>query len=215
MMELILDSNEVKIGRMELGAWATNSYIIICSRTGNSALIDVPSGTRTILNNLEGTTLNYILLTHSHIDHVSGLEEIRKTLAAPLAVHSADKEESLPFAPEILLNDGDIIRVGKVDIEALYTPGHTPGSICFKVGEYLIAGDTLFPGGPGRTVGPSEFRQIIKSISEKIFILPEETRIFPGHGGPTTLKKEKTEFATFSSRHHEPHLCGDVTWLNS
>ena len=136
-------------------------------------------------------------------------------MIAPLAVHPADNAEWLPFRPEMDLCDKKIIHIGKIQIECLYTPGHTPGGMCFKIGKYLLAGDTIFPGGPGRTVGPSEFQQIVKSITEKIFLLPDNTQIYPGHGGPTVLKKEKEEYAIFSSRTHDPDLCGDVTWLNS
>ena len=76
----------------------------------------------------------------------------------------------------------------------------TPGSLCFKTGRYLISGDTIFPGGPGATRSPTALRQIIKSITEKIFVLPDDTQIYPGHGDATVLKKEKDEFAVFSSR---------------
>jgi glyoxylase-like metal-dependent hydrolase (beta-lactamase superfamily II) len=79
----------------------------------------------------------------------------------------------------------------------------------------LIAGDTIFPGGPGRTISPTALREIIESITRKIFVLPDDTQVYPGHGDSTALKKEKDEFAVFSSRPHDPQLCGDVLWLSS
>jgi glyoxylase-like metal-dependent hydrolase (beta-lactamase superfamily II) len=79
----------------------------------------------------------------------------------------------------------------------------------------LISGDTIFTGGPGKTQSPSALRQIIESITSKIFVLPEDTQIYPGHGNSTILEKEKAEFAVFSSRPHDPDLCGDVVWLSS
>jgi glyoxylase-like metal-dependent hydrolase (beta-lactamase superfamily II) len=115
--------------------------------------------------------------------------------------------------PEILLNDGDVIRLGELEFTVLHTPGHTPGSLCFKVGPYLISGDTIFPGGPGKTGSGDDFRQIIKSITERIFILPDDTQIYPGHGDSTVLKKEEEEFAVFASRPHAEDLHGDVLWL--
>jgi hydroxyacylglutathione hydrolase len=121
----------------------------------------------------------------------------------------------LPIAPDISLRDNDIFNIGAIEIKCLYTPGHTPGSMVFKIGEYLLSADTIFPGGPGRTAGPSEFKQIVKSITEKILVLPDNTQIFPGHGGPAILKREREEFAFFSSKVHDPGLSGDVTWLNS
>ena len=214
-MDIVVDTSTLRIERLETGSWATNCYIVVCPRTGDSVLVDVPPGARTIVKHLRGTRLRYILLTHSHIDHYTGLRATRDRVKAPVAVHAADSRKWLPFPPEILLNDGDIIAAGDVRIEAIFTPGHTPGSMCFHVGSYLLSGDTLFPGGPGRTVSPADFRQIETSLREKIFVLPDDTEVFPGHGPSTILKKEKAEFAVFSSRPHDPSLHGDVVWLTS
>lgn len=211
-MDIIVDNAEYKIKRLELSTYATNAYIVICARTGESVLVDSPAGALKIVKNLEGTHLNWMLLTHSHIDHIGGLQAVRKRVTAPLAVHEADNQKWLPFPPDRRLNDGDILTVGKIKIEAVYTPGHTPGSMCFRVGKYLLAGDTLFPGGPGRTTDPESFRQIIRSITEKLFILPDDTEVYPGHGGPTTLKKAKEEYTVFTSHGRDPCLYGDVLW---
>jgi glyoxylase-like metal-dependent hydrolase (beta-lactamase superfamily II) len=102
-----------------------------------------------------------------------------------------------------------------MSLKVLHTPGHTPGSLCFWVGKYLISGDTIFPGGPGQTKSPTDLKRIIESITRKIFVLPDDTAIYPGHGDSTLLRKEKEEFAIFSSRPHNPNLCGDVLWLSS
>ena len=214
-MDIIADTKDLRIEHMELSSYATNCYIIICPQTGDSVLIDAPPGAWTLVKRLKDTNLQYMLLTHNHIDHIGGLDAFRARMKAPLAVHQADNAKWLPFPPEILLKDGDFFQVGKVKIEAIFTPGHTPGSSCFKVGEYLIGGDTLFPGGPGRTITPAAFKQIVKSITEKLFVLPDNTRVFPGHGGSTTIKKAKEEFAVFSKRQHDPNLHGDVVWLTS
>ena len=128
-MDIIVDKKDLRIEHLELSSYATNSYIIICPQTGNSALIDVPPGARTIVKHLKGTKLQYVLLTHNHIDHIGGLRAFRDRVKAPLAVHQADNQRWLPFPPEILLNDGDVIQVGKVRIEAIYTPG-TPPAAC-------------------------------------------------------------------------------------
>ncbi len=213
-MAIIVNDRDIRIERMELGSWATNAYTVVCPQTGESALIDAPPEAWTIVKKLKDTNLKYILLTHSHIDHIAGLTALRKRVPAPLAVHAADNQEWLPFPPEILLKDGDVVQVGRIRIEALYTPGHTPGSMCFRMGKYLLSGDTLFPGGPGRTVGPAEFKLIIKSITEKILVLPDDTAVFPGHGDATVLRKEKEEFAVFASRPHSD-LSGDVVWLTA
>jgi hydroxyacylglutathione hydrolase len=207
----IVNNRDLRIERLQLSRWEVNSYIIVCPQTGHSALVDAPPGAQALLEALEGTELKYVLLTHNHIDHIAGLAAFKSKVKAPLAVHPSD-QSGLALAPEKLLNDGDTISVGKVKISVLHTPGHTPGSICFRTGEYLIAGDTLFPGGPGRTETPADFQQIIKSITRKLLVLPEEMGVYPGHGDSTTIKRAKEEYAAFAAKSHASDLCGDVTW---
>ena len=210
----MVKDDDVQIERLELGTFGTNAYIVICQKTRDSVLIDAPAEAGTITDRLQGTNPRYILLTHNHMDHTGALSELHSKLKVPLAVHSLDAG-NLPSPPDMRLNDGDTISFGNLNLEVLPTPGHTPGSLCFRAGKYLISGDTIFPGGPGKTWAPGAFQQIIKSITEKIFVLPDDTRIYPGHGDATVLKKEKDEFAIFASRSHNPNLCGDVLWLSS
>jgi glyoxylase-like metal-dependent hydrolase (beta-lactamase superfamily II) len=210
----IIGDNELQIRKLVLKAFDTNAYIIICLKTKDSVLIDSPDSPSLILEALNGTSLRYILLTHSHMDHIGALDKLRSQLQVPTGVHSNDANNISPF-PEMLLKDGEIITIGDIKIEVLHTPGHTSGSLCFKVGRYLISGDTIFPGGPGRTWSSEGFRQIVKSIKEKIMILPEYTHIYPGHGPSTILRKEKGKFAVFTSRPLDLNLFGQVTWLQS
>jgi len=213
-MVIMAQDKDVKIERLELGPWGTNAYIVVCQKTEDSVIVDAPAEADTIMDRLQGTNPRYILLTHNHMDHLGALAELRTQLKIPVAVHASDTG-NLSSPQEILLNDGDIISCGNLSLEVLHTPGHTQGSLCFKVGEYLLAGDTIFPGGPGKTSSPASFRQLMQSITEKIFTLPDDTPIYPGHGDATVLKKAKEEFAVFSSRPHSPDLCGDVLWLSS
>jgi hydroxyacylglutathione hydrolase len=205
---------EVQVERIELGPWSTNAYIVICLKTKNSVLVDAPADAEEILTRLEGTSPQYILLTHTHLDHLGALAEVRSRLKIPLGVHAADAKKLLP-PPERLLNDGDVLPLGKANLEVLHTLGHTPGSLCFRIGHYLLSGDTIFPGGPGKTATPGDFKQIVEAISSKILVLPDDTKIYPGHGSPTVLKKEKAEFARFAARPLNPNLHGDVLWLSS
>ncbi len=213
-MAIVAKDDALQIERLELGSFGTNAYIVICQKTRDSVLIDAPAEPSTIMDRLKSTNPKYILLTHNHLDHIGALAELRAGLKVPLAAHGLDAR-NLSSPPEILLSNGDMIPFGNLKFEVLHTPGHTPGSLCFKVGCYLISGDTLFPGGPGKTRSPSDFKQIIKSITERIFVLPDDVQIYPGHGDFTVLKKAKDEFAAFSSRPHNPDLCGDVLWLSS
>lgn len=213
-MVVVAKDDALQIERLELGPYGTNAYIVICQKTRDSVLIDTPAEASIILGRLEGTNPKYILMTHNHMDHLGALAELHSRLKVPLATHALDARK-LPSTPEVLLSDGNMISVGNLKIEVLHTPGHTPGSLCFKIGRYLISGDTIFPGGPGKTGSPDALKQIIKSITEKMFVLPDDTQIYPGHGDATVLKKAKEEFAVFSSRPHNPNLCGDVLWLSS
>jgi len=204
----------IQIERLKLGPFGTNAYIVICRQTRNSVLVDAPAEADVIIDKLKSTTPKYILLTHNHMDHIGALAQLRNELMVPLAAHAADSRNLMP-PPETLLSDGDTVSVGNLKLTVLHTPGHTPGSLCFRVGRYLISGDTIFPGGPGKTGSSADFNQIIKSITGRIFALPEDTQIYPGHGDSTMLKKEKDEFAVFASHPYDSQLCGDVLWLST
>ena len=204
----------VRITRLELGPFGTNAYIVACHATGDSILVDAPAETGEILRRLQGTNPKYIVITHSHFDHIMVLSELVSHLKIPVAAHHLDAV-NLPSPPEVELGDGDTMDVGQLKVRVLHTPGHTPGSICLLVGKHLISGDTLFPGGPGKTGTPADLKQIIDTLVTKIFVLPGDTEVYPGHGTPMVLAKEKEEFAVFYSRSHDQKLCGDVLWLSS
>jgi len=213
-MTIVAEDNIIRIEKFELGPFGTNAYIVTCHVSRYSALIDAPAEGNIIKGKLKNTIPQYILLTHNHMDHTGALSQLRAELKIPLAAHDSDARNLTPPA-EILLNNGDMVSLGEIEFTVLHTPGHTPGSLCFLVGHYLISGDTIFPGGPGRTSTPYDFKQIINSITEKIFVLPDDTQIYPGHGNSTVLKNEKKEFDIFTSRPHESNLCGEVLWLST
>lgn len=213
-MTIVAEDNIIRIEKFELGPFGTNAYIVTCRVSRYSALIDAPAEENIIKDNLKNTIPQYILLTHNHMDHTGALSQLRAELKIPLAAHDSDARNLTPPA-EILLNNGDTVSLGEIEFTVLHTPGHTQGSLCFLVGHYLISGDTIFPGGPGRTSTPYDFKQIINSITEKIFVLPDDTQIYPGHGNSTVLKNEKKEFDIFTSRPHESNLCGEVLWLST
>ncbi len=213
-MAILVDGDKLQIIKLQLPPYGTNAYVLVCQETRESLIIDAPGEADEIIASLKGTTPRYILLTHSHMDHIGALDKLRSDLKIPLAAHAADAGILSP-PPEIMLEDSNTIDLGRLRLTTLHTPGHTPGSLCFRVSEYLLAGDTLFPGGPGKTWSPADFTQIVKSITEKIFTLDDNTEVYSGHGEPTILKKEKEEFNVFSSRPHPPDLYGNVLWLTS
>ncbi len=211
---LVAKDENVQIDRLELGSFNANCYLVVCRPTREGVLVDAPAEAGKILEFSEGVDLKFLLLTHSHIDHIGAVSELEKELKIPVGAHPLDVK-NLTSQPEVRLVDGSNVSFGNLRMKVLHTPGHTPGSLCFILGSYLFSGDTIFPEGPGKTGTPSDFKQIVESITGKIFVLPEETRIFPGHGDPTVIRDEKRKFAVFSSRTHKPGLCGDVLWLSS
>jgi len=211
-MDTVVEDPDIRIIRLELGPYNSNSYIVISRATGDSLVIDAPSEAEEILKQLKGTNPHYIALTHNHIDHIGALRQLKSELNILLAAHILENT-GLPVSLDIKLRDDDYLIVGELKIKALHTPGHTPGSMCFLAGKYLFAGDTLFPGGPGYTASPSDFNQIMRSIEKKILVLPADTVIYPGHGDSTILKDEKESIALFISRPHAPGLYGNIVWL--
>jgi glyoxylase-like metal-dependent hydrolase (beta-lactamase superfamily II) len=210
-MTTVAENDLIKIDRLELGPYGTNSYILSCPKTKESVVVDAPGEANLVLQRLKDTRPQYILMTHGHFDHIGGLAELKSALNIPVAAHLAEAGD-LPVTVDLLLNHGDEISLGRIKLKALHTPGHTGGSICFLAGNYLIAGDTLFPGGPGKTQTPNDFRQIVKSITEKLFGLPDHTEVYPGHGEATTIIEAKQQYEIFSAQPHDPNLCGDVVW---
>jgi glyoxylase-like metal-dependent hydrolase (beta-lactamase superfamily II) len=213
-MPTVVNNSNIRIDKLTLGPYETNAYIVVCRRTGESLVIDAPARASAIIAGLNGSRPRYILLTHDHYDHTGVLVSLRSRLKVPLATHEASSWQ-LKVPPEIYLKDGDSLEFGKLKIDVLHTPGHTPGSLCFKVRKYLFVGDTIFPGGPGHTDSPDDFQEILASIIDKIFRLPGDTLILPGHGDNTTVAKAQKEYSIFADCPHSPDLYGDVLWASA
>jgi glyoxylase-like metal-dependent hydrolase (beta-lactamase superfamily II) len=213
-MTVIANNENICIESLVLGPYSVNTYKLVCPRTKESVVIDAPDEAGRVIEWLSGTNLKYILMTHNHRDHTGALEELVGELKVPVAANSHDAPK-LPVTPQLLLNDNDTVSFGNVKLKVMHTPGHTPGGLCFLSGKYLISGDTLFNGGPGRTGSPADLKQLLESITKKIFVLPDDTGIYPGHGEATVVKQAKEEFAVFAAKTHDPNLSGDVVWLTT
>ncbi len=213
-MPIYYEDDRMRIYKTSCGPYDNNSYIIRCLETSESLIIDAPMNPDEMLNEVTGSKVQKILITHNHHDHLYGLEQIVDVTQAPVLVNAADID-NFPTAPDIFIEDGDIIEVGKIQVVAIHTPGHTPGSTCFSAGNFLFSGDTLFPGGPGRSKSPEALSEIISSITSKLFSYPDDVEVLPGHGDTTTLGISKKDYSVFASKQHPADLSGDVTWLES
>jgi len=181
----------VEIKRLEVGSFENNCYLLTSPRTREIAIIDPAAEPDRILRETERNKVRYILITHGHMDHIGALEEVRNQTGSPVGMHELDAR-ALKKPPDFFLQDGQILTFGGISLKVLHTPGHSPGSVCLLVGKILFSGDTIFPNGPGNTSIPrADHQEILKSIYSKIFTLPEDTILYPGHGLETTVGREK------------------------
>jgi len=210
-MQVFEDDRLRLVKQGPLGPYANNVYLIHDRESGEAIIVDAPADGERILEALDGGRVTRIVITHRHPDHWMSIDALKRATGAPVACHEADRER---YADKVdaAIADGEEIAVGALRVRAIHTPGHTAGSICFLVGGHLISGDTLFPGGPGRSDRPEDLQQAIRSITSRLYALPDETFVHPGHGDGTTIGQSKREYAVFASREHPADLCGDVTW---
>ena len=164
-----------------------------------------------------------ILITHNHWDHLQGLKTVLHQINAPIVIGKSDAKIIEHKDREIInAKDNQFFKVGDISIRAISTPGHTTGSTCFMLASespasvpHVFTGDTLFPGGPGKSSSPKAFLNILKSIETKLLTLPIESIVLPGHGKATTIKDSKDEFELFRAKPFQPGLYGEVTWAQN
>jgi len=194
-----------------LGPFDNNAYVIQDMTSGEALIVDAPEGGPAVLEAPFAGHAPNIVVTHRHPDHWASIDLMKQLTGARVLCHEADHER---YASKVdgTVEDGEELSVGELRVRVIHTPGHTPGSVCLLVGRRLISGDTLFPGGPGRSDRPEDLRQEIESITSKLLVLPDETVVHPGHGADGSIGQSKREYAAFASREHPLDLCGDVLW---
>lgn len=200
----------IKIGKLTLGMYQTNCYFLYKEGNSEVILVDPADSGEYIYDKLaeHGFEVKHILLTHGHFDHIYGCKSLKAKTDAKIYCHEAEAEllgdSSLNVSDNVgrpvmlladeWLTDGEERTFSDMTFKVIHTPGHTEGSCCyyFEDGHILIAGDTLFCESVGRTDFPTgSSRKLISSIKEKLFLLPGDTRVYPGHGGSTTIDNEK------------------------
>ncbi|MGW5319235.1 MBL fold metallo-hydrolase [Nocardia thailandica] len=197
-----------RIFKISVGPMDNNAYLVQSVATGATVLIDAANEPERILELTAQETLGeleLIVTTHRHPDHWQGLTEVHKTVNAHTAAHPLDAEQ-LPVTPDRLLHDGDRIAVGDLVFEIIHLRGHTPGSVALALVDgagrtHLFTGDSLFPGGVGKTHSGADFESLLTDVTTKLFDrYPDDTVVYPGHGDDTTLGIERPHLPAWRDR---------------
>ena len=191
MSTLHFKDSELEIHKVVVGPMDNNVFVLRCRQSGEGLLIDAANEHELLLDLCKNLNVQQVLETHGHWDHIQAVPQVRD---AGYSVHVTQADAHMLDSYDEILEDDCVISVGRIKLETILTPGHTPGSMCFKVSDkpILFSGDTLFPGGPGATqFEGGNFEKIIESIDKRLFILDKETVVLPGHGENTTIGDER------------------------
>jgi glyoxylase-like metal-dependent hydrolase (beta-lactamase superfamily II) len=195
---------ELTITKLSVGPMDNNAYLLRCARTGEQVLIDAANEPARLLELVGDRGLARVVTTHRHADHWQALAEVVSATGARPVAHRLDAPE-LPVRAETV-EDGDTVPVGDCALEVIHLVGHTPGSIALLYHDptgtpHLFTGDSLFPGGPGGTKGPTDFTALMGDLETKVFgRLPDETWFYPGHGNDSTLGAERPSIPEWLAR---------------
>jgi glyoxylase-like metal-dependent hydrolase (beta-lactamase superfamily II) len=197
---LIWDATGVEIHQVVVGPVDNNVLVLRCTETGDAVLIDAANEHELLLQLCESLGVRRVLETHGHWDHIQAVPELRD--AGYSVGVTAQDAGMLPSYDEVI-EDDSVIEVGRLRLRTIHTPGHTPGSMSFLLEGHpiLFSGDTLFPGGPGNTTFEGgDFPTIIESVDRKLFTLPADTIVLPGHGDRTTIGNERPHLQEWIDR---------------
>ncbi len=191
--------DQVEITKVVVGPVDNNVFFARCRETGETLMVDAANEAEKLLDLCRELGVTTVVETHTHWDHIQAVPQVREA-GYPLGVTAEDASELAGY--DFLIEDEQVLEVGRLRITAMHTPGHTPGSACFKVegSPVLFSGDTLFPGGPGATKYPGgDFPTIIESV-KRLFTLPPDTVVMPGHGADTTIGTERPHLQEWIDR---------------
>lgn len=195
------EDTQAEIHRVVVGPVDNNVYVLRCRQTGEAVLIDAANEHEMLIEMCQRLGVRKVLETHGHWDHIQAVPAVRDA-GYDVGVTSADAD-MLP-SYDFVIGDESVIEVGRLRLHTIATPGHTPGSMCFRLegSPILFSGDTLFPGGPGATKFPGgDFPTIIQSIESRLFSpIDPETIVLPGHGDDTTIGAESPHLQEWVDR---------------
>jgi glyoxylase-like metal-dependent hydrolase (beta-lactamase superfamily II) len=195
------EDTQAEITKVVVGPMDNNVFVVRCRQTGEAVLLDAANEHEKLLELCERLNVSKVLETHGHWDHIQAVPAVRDA-GYDVGVTQADAG-MLP-SYDFVLEDDSVIEVGRLRLHTVLTPGHTPGSMCFRIegSPVLLAGDTLFPGGPGNTsFEGGDFDRIIRSIDDRLFSkLPDDTIVMPGHGDDTTIGAERPHLQEWVDR---------------
>jgi len=199
----------VTILKVSVGPMDNNAYLVTCSATGETLLIDAANDADVLIELIRrhAPKVSLIVTSHQHFDHWQALEAVAAATGAPTAVNEIDAGP-LPVKPDRLLANGDTVQVGELSFDVIHLRGHTPGSIALALDgaatggvTQLFTGDCLFPGGLGRTIKPAEFDSLFQDVKTRVFDrFGDETVVYPGHGDDTTLGAERPHLEEWRER---------------
>jgi glyoxylase-like metal-dependent hydrolase (beta-lactamase superfamily II) len=196
---------KLTITKFSVGDMDNNVYLLRCQATDEQVLVDAADDARTIMQVVGADGLRRVVTTHRHWDHHRALPEVVAATGATTVAGEADADE-LPVPVDERVSDGDTVQVGECRLEVIHLVGHTPGSIALLYDDpdgtpHLFTGDSLFPGGVGKTWSPEDFTSLVRDVSTKLFDrLPDETWFYPGHGNDSTLGAERPHLSEWRSR---------------
>jgi glyoxylase-like metal-dependent hydrolase (beta-lactamase superfamily II) len=196
---------ELMITKLAVSDMANNVYLLRCRRTDDQLLVDAADDAARILQVVGGDGLGTVVTTHQHWDHHRALPEVVAATGAT-TVAGVEDADALPVSVDRRVTDGDVVEVGACRLEVIHLTGHTPGSVALLYDDpdgtpHLFTGDSLFPGGVGKTWSKEDFASLLDDVSTKLFDrLPDETWFYPGHGDDSTLGAERPHLAGWRER---------------
>ncbi len=202
MTSLHWADGRLEVHKLVVGPYDNNVFVLRCRETGESVLIDAANEHEKLLELCTRLNVRRVLETHGHFDHIAAVPAMREA-GYKVAISSADAPMLNKVGYDVFIDDAEVIEVGKLRLHAIHNPGHTPGSISFLIegAPVLFSGDTLFPGGVGNTKAAlGDFDTIIRSVDNKLFTLPAETVVMPGHGVDTTIGNERPHLREWVDR---------------